>query len=98
MRVEAMSDEVTTDEPKRRYWPDLPLVSHLGVEARARKAAVFAANLLPIVRRIQADYPGCGYQWIADRLNEQGVPSPRGGRWAVSSLHMILKRNGRPVA
>ena len=72
--------------------PHLPKISPLGVEARARKAAVFAANLLPIVRRIQEAEPGCGYQWIVDRLNEQGVAAPRGGAWNVSTLYGILKR------
>ena len=98
-----MSD---TDEPvveRRRREGDyahLPKVSHLGVEVRARKAAVFAANLLPIVHRIQAADPGCGYQWIVDRLNERGITAPRGGKWNVSSLHLILKRvaDGRRVA
>lgn len=68
--------------------------SALGVAARARRAAVFAANLLPIVREIQADEPGCGYQWIVDRLNERGVVSPRGGSWNVSTLHGIMQRVG----
>lgn len=88
-----LSDDVTEQErPKRVGGPHLPQASKLGVEARARKAAVFAANLLPIVRRIQAADPGCGYQWIVDRLNERGVASPRGGPWSVSSLHAIVKR------
>lgn len=72
--------------------PHLRQASQLGVDARARKAAVFAANLLPVVHRIQAADPGCGYQWIVDRLNEQGISAPRGGKWNVSSLHLILKR------
>lgn len=72
--------------------PHLRQASSLGVEARARKAAVFAANLLPVVRAIQAADPGCGYQWIVDRLNERGVSAPRGGRWNVSTLHLIITR------
>lgn len=86
-----MSDDLSV-EPERRPRPHLPHASRLGVEARARKAAVFAANLLPIVRRIQAADPGCGYQWIVDRLNEQRVLAPRGGDWNLSTLHAILKR------
>ena len=46
-----------------------------------------------IVRRIFNWYTGdsrLGFKAIADRLNREGVPSPRGNGWATSSIRVIL--------
>lgn len=46
-----------------------------------------------IVRRIYADYlAGRSARSIAVALNSEGVPSPRGGEWAVSAVYGDVKR------
>lgn len=45
-----------------------------------------------IVKRIFADYlGGFGFAAIAQKLNEEGIPSPRGIQWSFSTVHRILK-------
>lgn len=67
-------------------------------EAAARGRAVliseadrFAANVLPVIRSIQA----CGITslaGIAEALNARGIPTARGGRWHVSTVRNVLRR------
>jgi ssDNA-binding Zn-finger/Zn-ribbon topoisomerase 1 len=39
-----------------------------------------------------ADYiAGVGYQGIADRLNAEGIPAPKGGLWRVCSISLMLQ-------
>lgn len=46
-----------------------------------------------VVRRIYADYlAGQSARSIAVALNQEGVPSPRGGTWAVSAIYGDVKR------
>lgn len=46
-----------------------------------------------VVRRIYADYlAGQSARCIAVALNREGVPSPRGGEWAVSAIYGDVKR------
>lgn len=46
-----------------------------------------------VVRRIFADYlSGLSARGIAVALNREGVPSPRGGEWAVSAIYGDTKR------
>ncbi|TJX12983.1 recombinase family protein [Tissierella creatinini] len=35
-------------------------------------------------------YEGCGAKKIASTLNEEGIPSAKGGKWAYTSIHSIL--------
>src|SRR5205085_12389531 len=51
----------------------------------------FAANLLPILRRIQSAGP-IGMVAIAKTLNDRGVRTARGGQWHVSSVANLLAR------
>lgn len=47
-----------------------------------------------IVRRIYNEYlSGSGYQLIAKRLNEEGVPSRFGGKWNQSAVSRILSNH-----
>lgn len=84
-------------EGPRPLNPRFADAQRLGNEVRSRKAALFAANLMPIVRQIQQLYPGCGYHRIIEELNARRVASPRGAPWAVSTLHKIMKRMTQEV-
>lgn len=72
--------------------PNLAEASRLGTEAVERRAALFAANIMPIIAQIRKIEPGCGYQRLVDHLNERRIAAPRGGIWRVSSLHKIMRR------
>jgi DNA invertase Pin-like site-specific DNA recombinase len=62
----------------------------------ANRAAAdeFAANVLPIVRAIQASGLST-LQEIADALNARGVRTARGGRWHSSTVYNLLFRARR---
>jgi DNA invertase Pin-like site-specific DNA recombinase len=61
--------------------------------AKANKAAAdtFAANVLPIVRQIQAAGATTG-RAIAEALNARGVRTARGGAWHDSTVRNLLAR------
>jgi DNA invertase Pin-like site-specific DNA recombinase len=69
--------------------------------AQARKVAVgaietnadrHAANVLPIIREIQAT-GATSLRAIADALNARGVPTARGGRWQAQTVANIRARS-----
>ena len=60
-------------------------------EANRATAEAFAANVLPIVRQIQAAGVS-GLQNIADALNDRGVRTARGGAWHNSTVRNLLAR------
>lgn len=62
-----------------------------GAATNARSADVFAANIMPIVREIQAS-GRTTLQAIADALNDRGVSTARGGDWHVSTVKNLLAR------
>jgi hypothetical protein len=53
-------------------------------------ADAFAANVLPIIRDIQAT--GASMRKTAEALNRRGIPTARGGIWAATQVSDILKR------
>ena len=55
------------------------------------EAERFAANVLPVIRSIQATGV-TGLAGIAAALNARGIPTARGGRWHVSSVRNVLRR------
>ena len=66
--------------------------------ARARgsrfRGRPLAANVLPVIRSIQA--PGVtGLAGLAAALNACGIPTSRGGRWHVSTVRNVLRRQPR---
>jgi len=62
-----------------------------GAEANRQAAGEFAANVLPLVRGMQAD--GKTYSQIAAELNARGVATARdGGSWHASTVWNVLKR------
>ena len=63
----------------------------LGRVALAAAADQFAANVLPIIREIQAAGHASANA-IAGKLNERGVRSRRGGRWSHVQVGAILAR------
>ena len=60
-------------------------------EANRATAEAFAANVLPIVRQIQAAGVS-GLQNIANALNDRGVRTARGGAWHNSTVRNLLAR------
>ncbi len=37
---------------------------------------------------------GAALRAIADRLNGEGIPTQRGGKWQASTINQIIKREG----
>jgi DNA invertase Pin-like site-specific DNA recombinase len=62
----------------------------LGQATNKEKATDFANNVLPMIKQLNND--GATLQSIADRLNNTGVKTRRGGRWYPSTVTNILKR------
>jgi hypothetical protein len=63
----------------------------MGAALRAQTAR-FAANVLPIIREVQA----AGYKSansIAVQLNARKVATARGGRWTHVQVGQIINRN-----
>ena len=63
----------------------------LGAAANAQAAEAFAANVVPVVRSIQAVGVE-SLKGIADALNARGVRTPRGGSWHPQSVARLLAR------
>jgi DNA invertase Pin-like site-specific DNA recombinase len=62
-----------------------------GVASNRKAADAFAANVLPIVRQIQAT-GATTYRAIAQALNDRGVRTARGGEWHDSTVRNLLAR------
>ncbi len=62
-----------------------------GAEALTRGADPFAANVLPIVRQIQASGV-TGHRNIAAALNTRGIRTARGGVGRDSTVRNLLAR------
>jgi DNA invertase Pin-like site-specific DNA recombinase len=67
-----------------------------GVAANRQAADAFAANVLPIVRQIQAS-GATTYRAIAAALNNRGVRTARGGAWHDSTVRNLVARAGCSV-
>jgi DNA invertase Pin-like site-specific DNA recombinase len=65
--------------------------SALGVAANKANADCFAANVIPIIREIQASGVTT-LRGVARALNARGVPSARGAPWSEVAVTNILKR------
>jgi DNA invertase Pin-like site-specific DNA recombinase len=73
---------------------NLATAGSIGRQALVAEADEFAANVLPIVRSIQAAGP-IGMVTVASELNNRGIRTSRGGRWHVSSVANLLARTRR---
>ena len=58
---------------------------------RSEIADDFAANVVPLIREIQAT--GSSMRKVAAALNARGIPTARGGVWAATQVSDILKRS-----
>jgi len=72
---------------------NLPDAQAKGVAANREAADAFAANVLPIVRQIQAS-GATTFRAIAEALNNRGVRTARGGAWHDSTVRNQLARAG----
>jgi len=62
-----------------------------GAAANQTAAETFAANVLPVVRQIQAA-GATSHRAIAKALNARGIRTARGGQWHVSTVQNLLAR------
>jgi DNA invertase Pin-like site-specific DNA recombinase len=60
------------------------------VATRTGKADTFAANVLPLIERLQAG--GASLRSIAADLNERNVKTARGGLWHAATVRNVLAR------
>ena len=60
------------------------------VPAHTGKADTFAANVLPLIERLQSG--GASLRSIAADLNERGVKTTRGGQWYAGTVRNVLAR------
>ncbi|MGX5845502.1 recombinase family protein [Mesorhizobium sp. PL10] len=74
--------------------PKLAEAQQRSREVRTAQADAFAANILPIIRDIQASGVKSLRQ-IAVALNARGVASARGGTWTAVQVTDIINRDAR---
>ena len=65
-----------------------------GADGNRTAADAFAANVLPIVRQVQASGATTG-RAIAEALNARGIRTARGGAWHDSTVRNLLARDMR---
>jgi DNA invertase Pin-like site-specific DNA recombinase len=70
---------------------NLPEAQAKGAAAVQAAADAFAANVLPVVRHIQASGAKTP-RAIADALNARGIRTARGGAWHDSTVRNLLRR------
>src|SRR6516225_1013521 len=70
---------------------NLAEASRKGAAAGYAAADVFAANVLPIVRQLQASGLAT-LREIAEALNARGIHTARGGQWHQSTVRNLLAR------
>jgi len=70
---------------------NLAVAQRLAVDATVKAADAFAANMLPIVREMQATGLTTS-RAIAGALNERGIRTARGGAWYGSTVRNLLAR------
>jgi len=63
----------------------------MGAAANAAGAEAFAANVLPVIRQIQASGAKTA-RAIAEALNARGIRTARGGAWYDSTVRNLLAR------
>ena len=73
--------------------PNLAPAAKRGAAANREGADRFAANVLPVIREIQA-HGAVSQEAIAAKLNERKVPTARGGKWRHSQVAAVIARAG----
>jgi len=71
---------------------NLEEAGHFGRLSQRREADRLAANIVPLIRSIQAAGTK-GMVTIAQVLNERGIRTARGGRWHCSSVRNVIARS-----
>jgi hypothetical protein len=72
-------------------WTNLPEAQAKGAATNREGADAFAANVLPIVRQLQAAGV-TGFRGIAEALNHRRVRTARGGEWHGTTVRNLLAR------
>jgi hypothetical protein len=70
---------------------NLAEASAKGATANRAAADAFAANVLPIIRQVEAA-GATGYLAIAAALNARGVRTARGGEWHATTVRNLMQR------
>ena len=70
---------------------NLPEAQAMGAAANREAAHAFAANVLPVVRELQAAGVTT-VRAIAEALNARGIRTARGGEWHHSTVRNLLAR------
>jgi hypothetical protein len=78
-----------TQKANGRVFSMAPGISAIGVAANRADAALFAAQIVPIVQTERRD--GCTEKKIAEKLNACGYRTRRGRAWTRESLHRFLR-------
>jgi DNA invertase Pin-like site-specific DNA recombinase len=71
--------------------PNLNALRGIGAAANKESAERFAANILPVIRQIQASGVG-SLRGVARALSARGVATARGGAWSARQVADILAR------
>jgi DNA invertase Pin-like site-specific DNA recombinase len=72
---------------------NLAEASAKGATANRAAADAFAANVLPIIRQVEAA-GATGHRAIAAALNARGVRTARGGEWHATTVRNLMQRDG----
>lgn len=72
----------------------LPRARERAMAANRSGAQAFAEKLRAEVMRYLRASPDLTYQALADRMNRDGVPTRRGGRWNPGSVYRLCVRLG----
>ena len=70
---------------------NLPEAAAKGAGANRTAADAFAANVLPVVRQIEASGVK-GYRALAEALNARGIRTARGGAWHATTVRNLITR------
>jgi len=89
---ESLSAKKARDNVKLGNRTNLPVAQAKGVETNQANADAHAANVLPIIRQIQAS-GATTLRAIADALNARGIQTARGGRWYAATVRNVLERS-----
>lgn len=70
---------------------NLAAAGRFGAARTADGASRFAENVVPVIREIRASGVA-SLRGIADVLNNRGVRTARGGKWAATQVSAVLAR------
>jgi hypothetical protein len=73
--------------------PNLAAAQKRAVESNKSAAGRYAANVLPVIREIQASGVKSLLS-VARALTARGIPTARGGTWTPAQVGAILRRGG----